>query len=78
MRDSVKVLTIGNSFTDSLAEFFPKVAASAGCELIFQRANFGGCELERHWSYISAEEQSEICRIDNSGIKLKDILSKSE
>ena len=79
MRNSVKVLTIGNSFTDSLAEFFPKAAESAGCDLTFQRANFGGCELERHWSYISAEEQSEICRIYNGGgMKLRDTLAKTD
>lgn len=75
MRKSVKVLTIGNSFTDSLAEYFPKAAGSAGCELKIHFADFGGCELERHWSYIQAEEQSEICRIYNGGRKLKTTLS---
>ena len=44
-RDSLRILTIGNSFTDSLAQYFPQVAASAGCGLVFERANFGGCEL---------------------------------
>ena len=58
MRDSLRILTIGNSFTDSLTRYFPQVAESAGCHLTFDRANFGGCELERHWSYISAEEAS--------------------
>ena len=33
MRNSVKVLTIGNSFTDSLAEFFPKAATQRGVVL---------------------------------------------
>lgn len=77
MRNSVKVLTIGNSFTDSLAEFFPRAAESAGCKLVFRRANFGGCELERHWSYISAEEQFAPCRI-YGGNKLKNILAETE
>ena len=75
MKKSVKVLTIGNSFTDSLAEYFPKAAESAGCKLKIYFADFGGCELERHWSYIQAEEQSEICRIYNSGRKLKTTLA---
>jgi hypothetical protein len=78
MKDCVKVLTIGNSFTDSLLQFFPAVAGSAGCKLVFQRANFGGCELERHWSYISAEEQSDLCRIYNDGIKLKTTLAGTQ
>ncbi len=55
--DSLKVLTLGNSFTDSLAAFFPQAASSAGCELHFERANHGGCELSRHWEYISNEER---------------------
>lgn len=75
MSDSLKILTIGNSFTDSLAEYFPQAVRSAGCEVDFYRANFGGCELERHWSYICAEESSEICRIYNGGTKMKDILA---
>ena len=75
MSDSLKILTIGNSFTDSLAEYFPQAVRSARCEVDFYRANFGGCELERHWSYICAEESSEICRIYNGGTKMKDILA---
>lgn len=79
MRDNVKVLTIGNSFSESLSAFFPEAAESAGCELLFQGANFGGCELERHWSYIAAEEQSEVCRIYNhGGAKLKTTLSNTD
>lgn len=76
-RDSLRILTIGNSFTDSLAQYFPQVAASAGCGLVFERANFGGCELERHWSYIEAEEKTPICRIyRGGGTKLRDLLAR--
>ncbi|MBR5024755.1 MAG: hypothetical protein IKX48_06785 [Victivallales bacterium] len=39
---SLSVLTIGNSFTDSLASYFQPVVESAGCELYFERANHGG------------------------------------
>ncbi|MBS1370285.1 MAG: DUF4886 domain-containing protein [Lentisphaeria bacterium] len=75
-RDSLRILTIGNSFTDSLARYFQQVVESAGCRLVFDRANFGGCELERHWSYISAEEAMPICRIYQGRIKLRDLLAK--
>ncbi len=76
-RDSLRILTIGNSFTDSLAQYFPQIAASAGCGLVFERANFGGCELERHWSYIEAEEKTPICRIyRGGGTKLRDLLAR--
>ncbi len=76
MKDSLRILTIGNSFTDSLTRYFQSVADSAGCRLVFDRANFGGCELERHWSYIAAEEASPICRIYQGGRKLRDILAR--
>ena len=55
-KDSLKILTIGNSFTDSLTAYFQQVVESAGCQLHFERANHGGCELNRHWSYIDNEE----------------------
>ncbi len=46
-----KVLTIGNSFADSVFNYLPKIAASVpGCELTLKRANIGGCSLERHWN----------------------------
>ncbi len=75
-KDALNILTIGNSFTDSLVKYFPEVVKSAGCKLHFDRANFGGCELERHWSYIEAEEHSPVCRIYRGGIKLRDILAQ--
>lgn len=55
-RNHLNILTIGNSFTDSLTAFFPQVVESAGCTLHFERANHGGCELHRHWNYIENEE----------------------
>ncbi len=73
----INVLTIGNSFTDSLALYFPDAVASTGNEVNFQRANFGGCELHRHWSYIEAEINNEYCRIYQGGHKLSTILKET-
>lgn len=70
----MNILTIGNSFTDSLALYFPVAVQSARCDLHFERANFGGCELARHWSYIEAEERDVRCRIYQGGRKLRSIL----
>ena len=41
MKQNLKVLTIGNSFTDSLSAFWQQVVVSAGCELLCERANHG-------------------------------------
>ena len=62
----MNILTIGNSFTDSLALYFPAAVQSARCDLHFERANFGGCEL--------AEERDVRCRIYQGGRKLRSIL----
>ncbi len=55
MKDTLNILTIGNSFADSAARALPPVVRSAGAKLNLQKANFGGCELRRHWSYMAAE-----------------------
>ena len=78
MRDKLKILTIGNSFTDSLALYFPDVVASVpGCELHFERANHGGCELHRHWSYIENEERDRVYSMyQDRRWKMREILAR--
>lgn len=47
----LKVLTIGNSFADSAFHYLPSVVKSVpGCKIEMDRANIGGCTLERHWN----------------------------
>lgn len=78
-KNSLKVLTIGNSFTDSLAMFWQQVTESAGCELHFERANHGGCELHRHWNYISNEEKDPVYRMyQNYSAKMREILAREQ
>ncbi len=52
----IKLLTIGNSFADSAFVYLPQVAESAGDKVVMDRANIGGCPLEKHWKLV---EQSE-------------------
>lgn len=44
----VRVLTVGNSFSDSLLTDFPGVAESLGVKLDFTSLYIGGCSLRRH------------------------------
>ena len=76
----LNVLTIGNSFTDSLMAFFPDVVASVpGCELHFERANHGGCELERHWKYITCEESDIVFSMyQDRRWKMREILAREK
>lgn len=53
----LKVLTIGNSFADSVFRDLPAIAESMpGCTLKLERANIGGCTLQRHWEEIAKAE----------------------
>ena len=76
----LNILTIGNSFTESLKVFFPDVVASApGCELHLEGANHGGCELERHWKYISCEESDRVFSMyQDRRWKLREILAREK
>jgi len=76
-KNKLKVLTIANSFTDSLSTFWQKVVESAGCSLHFEKANHGGCELHRHWSYIQNEERDNVYRMyQNYQYKMSEVLAK--
>ncbi len=76
----VKLLAIGNSFAWSLNTYLPKVANSVDdCKLVFKFAAFGGCELSRHWKYISQEEADPAKKIYFNGKRtLRDILKDTE
>ncbi len=52
-KKTVKILTIGNSFTDSLRTYFPVVVESANCRLIINYCNYPGCSLEQHWKKLA-------------------------
>lgn len=57
----LKVLAIGNSFSQSLMEELPKAAAAyPDCELDIVNLMIGGCTLERHWTNVekAAEDPS--------------------
>lgn len=49
----LKVLTIGNSFSQSAEFYMPQAAASLpGCKLKFCSLYIGGCPLDRHWECV--------------------------
>ena len=53
---SVKLLTIGNSFTQNALQFLPKLAKAGGKQLLVFPANLGGHSLQQHASYVQAFE----------------------
>lgn len=76
----LKILTIGNSFTWSLRTHFKKVVKSVeGCDVKIEFANFGGCELSRHWKYIQHEEANSSKRFYFNGKKkLREALAETK
>jgi len=46
---SVKILTIGNSFADNACKYLKEITESvAGCDITITKANIGGCPLDKH------------------------------
>ena len=77
VKQDLKILTIGNSFTVSLVFYSADVVKSAGYGILFDRANHGGCELRRHWSYIDFEERDSTAMMYQvPRVKLRDILMR--
>ena len=55
----IKVLTIGNSFANSvMAALRQVVAADPSCKIKIVGANLGGCSLERHWNNFAQSEKN--------------------
>lgn len=76
--DTVKILTIGNSFADNACRFLDKITQSVdGCFIIIGKANLGGCSLERHASLIEQCKQDP-SKKPYSGKSLKDILQSED
>lgn len=47
---NIKLMTIGNSFADSVFHYLPQIVEGfSDCNLLFDRSDIGGCSLERHW-----------------------------
>ena len=77
--DELKILTVGNSFADSAFRYLPKVAESAGCKILMDRANLGGCPLDRHWKLVEANEKNPADKAyHGKKYSLKDMLQKEK
>ena len=48
----VKVLAVGNSFSENVASCLPQIAEAGNRPLILGRLYIGGCSLERHWQNV--------------------------
>lgn len=73
---TLKVLTIGNSFADSAFVYLPKVVESVpDCSIIMNRANIGGCSLERHWNEKVKSEADDTYKPYQKKYNLRELLT---
>lgn len=54
--ETVKLLTIGNSFAANSTKYLQQITEAAGNRIVIGKANLGGCSLERHWKHAAAHE----------------------
>ena len=52
---TLRLLVIGNSFSNNATRYLPELAKAGGHELIIARAQAGGCPLDRHWAALEAD-----------------------
>lgn len=74
-RDSLKLLTIGNSFSNDALGFLPDIAKAGDKELIVGRASLGGCSLERHANHLRQAEEGDPKGKPYGGRSLPEILA---
>ena len=48
-KETIKILAIGNSFSDDAVEYLDELAMADSVPLIVGNLYIGGCSLERHW-----------------------------
>lgn len=53
--DTIRVLSIGNSFADDSVAYLDEIAAEDGVELIIRKANYGGGSIKTHRDAMCAE-----------------------
>lgn len=56
-RDSVRLLAIGNSFSNNILNQLPALAQGGGKTLVYEHCMFGGARLEQHWARVEAAER---------------------
>ncbi|WP_316814138.1 DUF4886 domain-containing protein [Pedobacter heparinus] len=49
---TLRVLMIGNSFSQNASRYLPQMAEEVKVNLVLGRAEMGGCSLKRHWDSV--------------------------
>jgi len=75
---TIKLLTIGNSFADNACVYLKQITESVeGCNIVIGNANIGGCSLEKHAGLIKKCEQNPALK-PYHGKSLKEFLQQDD
>jgi len=76
-KKTVRLMTIGNSFSQDATAYLENLATADGNELILKTANVGGSPLQLHWDRAQLHERDPLDKAGTyaSGRGLKEILS---
>ena len=74
---TIRLLTVGNSFSHNATHYLGDLAKAAGDTLILREDNVGGASLELHWSKAQAFEKDPADKLGHytAGKSLKDALT---
>lgn len=81
-RKEMKVLCIGNSFSQDAASYLSRAAENQGIKIHIENLYIGGCSLERHYSNMISGEKAYELEINgertNTDISLNEALEKEK
>lgn len=78
---TVKVLAVGNSFSQNALTYFSNIVTAAGSSTVAVNAMIGGCDFERHMRHADAFESDPEAaegRPYPGGLSLKDLLTQEK
>jgi hypothetical protein len=56
--DKVKILAIGNSFSEDAMYYLPSIAKADGIDTKIVNLFIGGCSIEKHWGNVQSDAKS--------------------
>ncbi|MDP4089654.1 MAG: DUF4886 domain-containing protein [Bacillota bacterium] len=82
MSQQIKILAIGNSFSQDATHYLHKIAKADGIDTKVVNLYIGGCSLERHWQNIEQDARLYLYELNGEStekyVSIKDALTEEE
>lgn len=73
-KGDIRVLMIGNSFSGNASVYLRDIAKSGNHKITLERAEMGGCSLQRHWDSVQVNVKDSLRGRPYNGKSLKQML----